>query len=103
MPGFSFVAKRSEIPEGSGLCVEAGGKRIALFRVGDAVCPIDDSCPHADGPLSEGSLEGDVVECPWHGSRFNVRTGAVLTPPASQAVATYAVRVSGGEIEVELA
>jgi nitrite reductase/ring-hydroxylating ferredoxin subunit len=102
MPGFIFVAKRSEIPERSGLCVEAEGRRIALFRLGDAICAIDDSCPHADGPLSEGSLEGDVVECPWHGSRFNVRTGALLQPPAAQGVATYAVRVTGEEVEVEL-
>jgi nitrite reductase/ring-hydroxylating ferredoxin subunit len=102
MPGFSFVAKRSEIPEGSGLCVEVEGKRIALFRLGTAVCAIDDACPHAEGPLSEGSLEGDVVECPWHGSRFNVSTGALLGPPADRGVATYAVRVIGEEIEVEL-
>ena len=102
MAGFIFVAKRSEIPEGSGLCVEAEGKRIALFRLGDAVCAIDDSCPHADGPLSEGGLEGDVVECPWHGSRFNVRTGGLVAPPATHGVATYAVRVAGDDIEIEL-
>jgi 3-phenylpropionate/trans-cinnamate dioxygenase ferredoxin component len=102
MPGFVFVAKRSEIPEGSGLCVEVEGKRIALFRLGDDVCAIDDSCSHAEGPLSEGGLEGDVVECPWHGSRFNVRTGGVLEPPATEGVATYVVRVTGEEVEVEL-
>jgi 3-phenylpropionate/trans-cinnamate dioxygenase ferredoxin component len=102
MPGFIFVAKRSEIPEGTGLCVEVEGKRIALFRLGDDVCAIDDSCPHANGPLSEGGLEGDVVECPWHGSRFDVRTGEVLGRPADQGVATYVVRVTGEEVEVEL-
>ena len=102
MPGFIFVAKRSEIPEGTGLCVEAEGKRIALFRLGDDVCAIDDSCPHAQGPLSEGGLEGEVVECPWHGSRFNVRTGGVLRAPATQSVATYPVRMRGEEVEVEL-
>ena len=102
MPGFIFVAQRSEIPEGTGLCVEAEGKRIALFRLGDDVCAIDDSCPHADGPLSEGGLEGEVVECPWHGSLFNVRTGSVLRAPATQSVATYPVRVTGEEVEVEL-
>jgi len=102
MPAFVSVAKRSAIPEGSGLCVEAEGKRIALFRLGDAVCAIDDSCPHADGPLSEGSLEGEVVECPWHGSRFNVRTGQVIRAPAAKDVATYATRVVGEEVEVEL-
>jgi nitrite reductase/ring-hydroxylating ferredoxin subunit len=102
MPGFILVAKRSEIPEGSGLCVQVEGKRIALFRLGNAVCAIDDSCPHANGPLSEGTLEGDVVECPWHGSRFNVKTGEVIRPPAAQGVATYAVRVTGEEVEVEL-
>ena len=102
MPDFFFVAKRSEIPEGTGLCVEAEGKRIALFRLGDDVCAIDDSCPHAEGPLSEGGLEGEVVECPWHGSCFNVRTGGVLRGPAAESVATYPVRVTGEEVEVEL-
>ena len=102
MPGFIFVAKRSEIPEGSGLCVEVEGKRIALFRLGKAVCAIDDACPHANGPLSEGSLEGAVVECPWHGSRFNVSTGEVTRRPAARGVATYVVRVTGEEVEVEL-
>jgi len=102
MPGYIFVAKRSEIPEGSGLCVEVEGKRIALFRLGDDVCAIDDACPHANGPLSEGGLEGDVVECPWHGSRFNVRTGELIRRPAAQGVATHAVRVHGEEVEVEL-
>ena len=102
MPGFIFVATRPEIPEGSGLCVEVEGRRIALFRLGNAVCAIDDACPHADGPLSEGSLEGDVVECPWHGSRFNVSTGEVIRRPAARGVATYVVRVTGEEVEVEL-
>ncbi len=102
MSSFIRVAGRSELRDGFGLCVEIAGKRIALFRLGETICAIDDTCPHADGPLSEGSLEGDEVECPWHGSRFNVRTGEVTAPPADKGVARYAVRVVGEDVEVEL-
>jgi NAD(P)H-dependent nitrite reductase small subunit len=102
MAGFVRVALRTEIPDGSSRCVEVAGKRIALFRLGDTFYAIEDACPHADGPLSEGSVEGEEVECPWHGSRFNLRTGEVTGPPADEDVATYRVRVTGEDVEVDV-
>jgi len=62
---------------------------------------LSDTCTHRRGPLSEGTVEGAEVTCPWHGAKFDVRTGAVLGPPAGQAVKTYPVRVTGPDIEIE--
>ena len=88
------VASAADIPPGSG--------RIAVFNVGGRYHAIDDTCPHRGGPLSEGTLEGETVTCPWHGSKFTVTTGAVLSPPAREGVNPYPVRDSGGELFVEV-
>jgi nitrite reductase/ring-hydroxylating ferredoxin subunit len=82
------IASGTEIPPGSGRLVEANGRRIAVFNDGGRFHAIDDACSHQGGPLSEGTLDGTVVTCPWHGARFDVTTGAVLGPPARRAVAT---------------
>lgn len=60
------------------------------------------TCPHRGGPLAEGMVVGEEVICPWHGSRFNVKTGSVLTPPARQGVESFPVRVAGDDVEVEV-
>lgn len=96
------VAARRDVPKEGGLAVEAGGKRIAVFEAGGALYAIDDECPHAGAPLSEGSVSGGEVQCSWHGSRFRLRTGEVLEPPAEEPVATYAVRLRGEDVEVEI-
>jgi len=85
-----------------GKLVEAAGQRIAIFNVGGRYWAIEDKCPHRGGPLSEGMLAEDEVVCPWHGSRFNVRTGAVVTPPAQRNVKSFPVRVIGTDVEVEI-
>lgn len=96
------VGSVKDIPPGSAKLVEAEGKRIAVFNVGGRYYAIDDACLHQGGPLSEGELEGEVVTCPWHGSKFNVTTGAVLSPPARSGVNRYPVRESGGVLSVEV-
>ena len=102
MPEFIKVAERSEIAEGTGKCVEVEGKRIALFNLAGEFYAIDDTCTHRGGSLSEGSLEGDEVQCPWHGAHFNIKSGQVTAPPAGAAVTAYTVRVTGEDIEVEV-
>jgi len=102
MAGFVKVAKTDEISPGHGKLVEAGGKKIALFNVEGAFYAIDDTCTHVGGPLSEGSLDGKEVTCPWHGAIYDVTSGKVLSPPAPQGVARYDVRVEGSDIEVEV-
>ena len=86
----------------AGKFVEASGQRIANFKLGGKYWAIENTCPHRGGPLSEGMLAEDEVICPWHGSRFNVKTGAVLTPPAQRSVKSLPVRIVGTDIEVEI-
>src|SRR5437870_13372767 len=102
MAQFVKVGTRAELDElEGGKLVELGGLKIAIFSVGGSYCAIENTCPHRGGPLAEGKIDGDEVICPWHGSRFNVKTGAVLEPPARQGVRSFAVRVTGEDVEVE--
>jgi len=82
--------------------VAVGGKTLALFNVNGAFYAIDDTCTHRGGPLSEGSLAGSQVTCPWHGAQFDVTTGAVQRPPAPTGVAGYKVQVVGDEVQVDV-
>ncbi len=102
MGQFIKVARTDEVAPDQAKLIEVEGKRIALFNLGGAFYAIDDVCPHRGGPLSEGSVQGDVVTCPWHGARFRIPTGEVLGPPATQGVTCYPVRVQGVEIEIEI-
>ena len=102
MPEYVKVAQASELEPNRGKLVEVQGKKFALFNVDGKFYAIDNTCTHRGGPLSEGELKGDEVTCPWHGSRFNVKTGSVLTPPARQGVKTFPVRVTGDDVEVEI-
>ena len=95
------VAKLSELEPGTCRSVELKDVGLALFNVEGEIYALDNTCPHAGGPLGEGSLEKDCVSCPWHGWKFNVRTGQRLKNP-SQAwtVQSFDVKVIDGEIQV---
>jgi len=69
------IATRSEIPAGEGKVVVALGRVLALFNLQGEFFAVDNTCPHRGGPLGEGHLDGDVVVCPWHGWRFDLRSG----------------------------
>lgn len=97
------VAELSALPPGKSLCVQAGGKAIALFNLGGKLHAVDDACTHAGGNLSEGEVEGTVVTCPWHGATFDLETGAALSPPARGNVKCHPVHVQGADILVEIA
>lgn len=77
------------------------GVPVVLLRLGLQFFAISATCPHAGGPLDEGALQGDVVECPWHGSRFCIRDGRVLSGPATVNAPRYDVRLRDGHIEVK--
>ncbi len=101
MPEFVKVAKKNEIPEDSGLCVEVGKREIGLFKVDGKVYAIDPICPHAGGPLTEGALNGDKVMCPWHGWEFSVTTG-VCDFNDSIKQKSYKVKEVGDDIYVQV-
>jgi len=101
MANFVKVAAVGDVPPGTGKCVEAGGKQIALFNVGGAFHAIDNTCLHRGGPLGEGELEGAIVTCPWHGWQYDVTTGC-NTMDESECVERYAVRVEGDAVLVAL-
>ena len=94
------VARADEIPEGGAKIVRLDDQLIAIFHVDGGYYALDDVCTHDGGPLAEGLLEGHVIECPRHGARFDIRTGAVLCMPATAPVPTHEVRVVGDEIQV---
>jgi len=102
MPKFVRVATTSEIADQSATCVEVEGKRVAIFNLGGEFYAIDDTCTHRGGPLSEGSVQGEEVECPWHGAHFNIKSGEATGPPAAEGVTNYTVRLVGDAIEIEV-
>ena len=104
--GFVKALARSELQPGQGRCVVLDGKKIAVFNVDGKYHAVDDTCSHDEAPLSEGAAFADgcrcVVECPWHGSRFDLQSGDALTLPAVKPIKSYPVREVGDAIEVEL-
>ena len=80
------------------MVVEVGGERVLLVNVEGNVYACDDICSHAFASLSEGDLNGVEVECPLHGSAFNVITGEAITPPADERIKIYQLRVEGQDI-----
>jgi 3-phenylpropionate/trans-cinnamate dioxygenase ferredoxin subunit len=88
--------------DGEGARVEVAGHRLAVFRIEDEFYVIGDRCSHADASLAEGELFDYDVECPRHGSEFDVRTGRPGSLPATRPVPTYTVRVEHGVVMVGL-
>jgi 3-phenylpropionate/trans-cinnamate dioxygenase ferredoxin subunit len=94
-----LVCAVDELPPGQVRKVDAE-RPIAVFNVDGVFYAIDDTCSHADASLSEGDLEGHLVECPWHVSRFDRRTGRPCSLPASKPVRTHAVEIRDGNVVV---
>jgi chlorite dismutase/nitrite reductase/ring-hydroxylating ferredoxin subunit len=100
-PGWTRVADPSDLPEGSTKVVYAGGDQVALFNVGGAVYAVEARCPHGNAPLVEGTIEGTVLTCAWHGSQFDfARNCEIARGPAARPPRTYPVRVDGDGIFV---
>ncbi len=102
MPRLVKVADANQLPPGKATAVELDGTRIALFNVGGTFYALEDTCPHAGGPLSEGQVEGDKVICPWHDAAFDLKSGDLLAPPAFEGVKSYKVVVDGNDVKIEL-
>src|SRR5205823_7837984 len=98
--GFIPVADESALSEGQTLRVDAAGTIMALVRLGGQVYAFQEFCTHRHGPLSEGCFEDAQVRCPWHNSRFDVRTGKVTQGPAKIDLKVFEVQVRQGQIWV---
>lgn len=83
-------------------CVQAAGKRIALYNLDGDIFATQESCTHAEASLCEGSISGDEVVCPLHFATFNIRTGECTGPPAYEDLATYPIKVEGDDILVQV-
>ena len=92
----------SEIATGEALKVEAAGLTLAIFNVDGCFHVTDDHCTHGPGSLSEGYLDGEVIECNFHQGCFNVRTGEVVAPPCVVPLKTYASTVDEGAVFIEI-
>ena len=96
------VADLSECQPGSLLDVEAGRESIVLANIDGDLYALENRCSHQDLPLSDGELDGDRLECLYHGARFDVCTGRAVGLPAIKPVETYPVKLRGQEIYVQI-
>lgn len=99
--GFDVVLHRDALEAGKIVEVIVGGTAVAVANVGGDFFAISNACAHAEGPLGEGSLSGDVVTCPYHGWQYSVKDGSCLTNP-SASVKTFPVQVVGDAVCVKL-
>jgi nitrite reductase/ring-hydroxylating ferredoxin subunit/uncharacterized membrane protein len=97
------VLDANELADGEPRRVNIGEARVLLVRRGGEIYAIGEVCSHLGGPLAEGELQGDVIQCPWHGSRFCVRDGSVVDGPATHPQPVFEARVNAGRIEVRAA
>ena len=101
LPGeFTPVLSESDLGEGKPVRAEHNGTPILLVRRGSQIYALAETCSHLGGPLSEGNLDGYVIQCPWHGSRFSIRDGHVVDGPAVHPQPCLEARIQNGQIEV---
>ncbi len=96
------ITPLDKLPRDRGVRVEVGDHRIAMFRIGDDVYALGDVCSHAEASLAEGEVFEGSVECPRHGSEFDLETGAPSSLPATAPVPTYDVSVEDGTVYLTL-
>ena len=98
MSDLSFAS----LTPGKPVKIEKNGRSICVTRVQDEVFAIDDTCSHSDASLAEGDVSDFKIECWLHGAEFDLRTGQALSLPATQSLETYAVKVDGNSVTVEI-
>ncbi|MFV1961933.1 MAG: Rieske (2Fe-2S) protein [Acidimicrobiia bacterium] len=96
------ITPLDKLPQDRGVRVKVGDHRIAMFRIGEDVYAIGDVCSHAEASLAEGEVFDGSVECPRHGSEFDLETGVPSSLPATAPVPTYDVSVGGGTVYLSL-
>lgn len=100
--GFVTVAKKDFLEPGELAYVEVGDEPVCLINVNGEIHAMSDYCTHEDASLSDGTIDGDEIECPLHGGAFDIRTGAPAAFPVAVPVQKYAVRIVGDEVQVSV-
>ncbi|MDB6094677.1 MAG: putative Rieske-type ferredoxin [Verrucomicrobia bacterium] len=95
------VTSLAAIPPGTALGFNVAGNSVAVFNVDGKLYAMNNTCPHAGAPLSDGYIKGCIVSCPWHGWDFDVTTGR-MSGQAEDCQTTYPVHVNGDQVEVEV-
>ena len=102
MSDFVRIAKTTDLTDLGQILLEVEDRIVVLFRVGGNYFCIDDVCTHDGGPLANGTLEDHTIACPRHGAKFDIRTGAALTMPATKPTKSYRVKVEGDDVLVQV-
>ena len=92
------LCSTAEVPEGGAIKVEREGLVLAVFNLGGRFFVTDDACTHGPGSLSEGDVDGEVVECNFHNGAFHIPTGRVEAPPCMVPLRTYPAQVVDGKV-----
>lgn len=96
------ICQASDVAEGKPVAANAPGlPQLAVYQIGDEYFVTDNLCTHGNAMLSDGYQEGGIIECPFHGGSFDIRTGAPTAFPCQKAITTYRVEVHDGQISIE--
>jgi nitrite reductase/ring-hydroxylating ferredoxin subunit len=98
---FVKVAETKDVQASQMVAVDVNGEKVCLSNVNGKYYAIGNVCTHMGGPLAEGKLEEYIVQCPWHGSRFDIRSGEVVRPPAMRPESTYEIKVENNNIFIK--
>lgn len=98
---FTPILPLADLPEAMPTKVMYGATTIVLVRRGEVVHALKETCSHAGGPLSQGELRGDTIQCPWHASVFRLADGAVVHGPATSRQVSYRARINGDQVEIQ--
>lgn len=102
MEEFVKVAAVTDIPDGKTKGFVVAGHKLLVANVGGKFYAVSSLCTHVGGPLDKGPLEKTVVTCPWHGSKFDVTTGALVNGPAEKVLDKFEVKLEGTDILVKV-
>lgn len=94
------IARAEDLPEGERLIFEINNLPIVVFNVNGELLATGDLCSHDEGPIGDGEIEGNVIVCPRHGARFDMRTRKAVALPAVTGIPVYPVQITDGYIEI---
>ena len=94
------ICNQGELGDGQAMLVHIGHERIAIARCSEGIFAFSDQCTHRGAQLSDGAIVGCAVQCPWHGSQFDIRNGRIIAGPAEEHLKTFNVEIKSGEVYV---